>query len=82
MVGDDDDERLYHFGIGRGSKMTWVRYADLGTSDHHHCEVCWAKFTELEGNYQREGYATLDGGRWLCRDCFDEVKDHFELQER
>jgi len=82
VVRDDDDDRLYHFGIARGSAMTWARYADLGTSDHHHCEICWAKFSALHADYQQEGYATLDGRRWLCRDCFDEVKDHFALEGR
>jgi hypothetical protein len=44
--------------------------------------MCWATFTALEGNYQREGHTTLDGSRWLCPDCFEEVRDHFELQQR
>ncbi len=49
VIRDDDDERLYHFGIGRGSKVTWAHYSEVGTSDHHHCELCWAKFTAHEG---------------------------------
>jgi ketosteroid isomerase-like protein len=79
VVRDDDDDRLYHFSIARGSAMRWARYADLGNSDHDHCELCWTKFPALTDDGRDEGYATADGNHWLCPDCFDEVKDHFAL---
>ena len=78
-VKEDDDERLYHFGIDKGAKMTWATYVEHGTWDHDHCEMCWATFSTSTKD-QQEGYATLDRYRWLCPDCFDEVKDHFRLR--
>ena len=82
VVRDDNDERLYHFMIDRGSQMTWARYADLGTSDHDHCELCWQSLCAVANGDRQEGYTTLDGAHWLCPDCFDEVRHHFALHER
>jgi hypothetical protein len=79
IVQDDNDERLYHFGIEKGAEMMWASYAVRGTWDHDHCEMCWATFS-TSPKEQREGYATLDRDHWLCPDCFDEVKDHFQLK--
>lgn len=80
VVRDDEDGRLYHFGIRTGSRMAWTRYSIPG--GHVHCELCWTAFAAHGYNHPKvshEGYATLDGSRWLCRDCFDEVRDHFDL---
>lgn len=82
VVRDDADARLSPFNIQPGSALTWANYADLGRSDHDHCELCWQKFCAFEDEDEHVGYATLDGRHWLCADCFDEVRDHFRLWER
>jgi hypothetical protein len=50
--------------------------------DHDHCSACWAKFAEFDGpEIQHEGYATRDGYKfgagyeWVCRECFNDLKD-------
>jgi hypothetical protein len=52
------------------------------SSDHDHCAACWAKFAEFDGpDIQHEGYATCEdykhGARydWVCRDCFEDLKE-------
>jgi hypothetical protein len=41
---------------------------DNSAWDHEHCELCWAKISEVEGS-QPEGYT--DGKEWLCVNCYD-----------
>lgn len=80
VVHADDDERLYHCGVQHEEPFRWARYRDLADPQGHaHCEICWATFADY-GDYQREGWGSLDGNRWLCADCFDEIRDHFTLR--
>ena len=55
-----------------GVELTFRRYAPAHVAnDHDHCEFCFAKF--MVGDYLEvlhEGYATLDGERWVCEPCF------------
>ena len=37
--------------------------------DHEHCELCWAKISQLPGS-SPEGYT--DGNHWICLDCFNQ----------
>jgi hypothetical protein len=48
--------------------------------DHDHCEFCWAKFSESEGDLN-EGYVTEDGYRWICPRCFNDFKEQFQWRE-
>lgn len=83
VIRDDADDRLYHCNIERGSSVRRGAYSELGSSDHDHCELCWAKFmADAWPGVRLEGYAVEAGRFWLCRDCYDEVKDHLALTER
>jgi hypothetical protein len=44
--------------------------------DHDHCEACTAKFME-SGTHRNayRGLATADNYRWVCVDCFRDLKD-------
>jgi len=56
------------------------RYSD--TWDHDHCEACWAKFTEYASpETLTEGYATTDNYRWICPQCFQDLKDEMEWKQ-
>ena len=82
-IGDDEDDRLYHCSIERGSSVRYRPYSELGSSDHDHCELCWAKFmADARPGVRLEGYAVDAGRFWLCPDCYDEVKEHPALTER
>ena len=48
--------------------------------DHDHCEFCMAKFSVLIPDCLTEGWATEDDYRWICKDCFEDFKDHFKWQ--
>jgi hypothetical protein len=56
------------------------RYARWSeTWNHDHREGCWAKFAEFDGpNIQHEGYATRNSYHWVCRECFEDLKDNLE----
>jgi hypothetical protein len=78
-------------GLGSGvtvwriDNAKWTRDATLEfrkysrpseTWDHDHCAACWAKFMELPApDVLDQGYVTTDGDRWICPNCFQELKD-------
>jgi len=43
--------------------------------DHDHCEACTKKFSETIPGALREGYATSDNYRWICSECFNDLKE-------
>jgi hypothetical protein len=51
--------------------------------DHDHCELCWAKITDLPGlDAKHFGEAYTDGGdQWLCQPCFERVIRRGEAPE-
>jgi hypothetical protein len=67
----------------RGVRLKLRRYNRRSENwDHDHCSACWAKFAEFNGpEIQHEGYATWHdyglgaGYEWVCRKCFDDLKD-------
>ena len=80
MVEKDD------WRLGRGQekflkgrklvKISYFRFSE--TWDHEHCEFCWAKFSECEGDLH-EGYVTADDREsWICAECFDDFKEMFQ----
>jgi hypothetical protein len=66
----------------RGAILHFQKYSRPSeTWDHDHCEGCWAKFMESTGaGTLTEGYVTGDGKRWVCGDCFRDLKDVMEWQ--
>lgn len=52
-----------------------------GSWDHEHCALCWEKISQYEGD-QHEGYVTADGLRWVCEDCFLELRMRFQWREQ
>jgi SRSO17 transposase len=52
----------------------YARYSEQW--DHDHCEACTATFIESgPAGTLTEGYATADNYRWICSDCFRDLKD-------
>ena len=47
-------------------------------NDHEHCEFCWMKFSEYEGDL-REGCVTTANGQeyWICPKCCKDFKRLF-----
>ncbi len=83
---DESDWRLhpgdeqYYSGLTLFRRRFRAKY----TSDHDHCEFCWAKFME-EGDpphpedqhvMVHEGYATEDS-IWICDQCFSDFYERF-----
>ena len=51
--------------------------------DHDHCEGCWAKFMESGGpDIFTEGYVTEDNHRWICQQCFHDLRDVMDWKLR
>jgi len=55
------------------TRKTYVRYSEEW--DHDHCEACTKTFSETIPGALREGYATSDNYRWICPDCFNDLKE-------
>jgi len=66
----------------QGVALVWQRYSPASPdNDHDHCEFCWTKFMESgPPDTLREGYATPDKRRWICKACFDDFADQFNWQ--
>jgi hypothetical protein len=65
----------------KGITLRYQRYKRWSEEwDHDHCAACWAKFAEFDG-CQHAGYATCEDYNfgacydWVCRNCFDELKE-------
>ena len=48
------------------------------TTDHDHCEFCSDKFSSIIPDCLTEGYTTTDGYHWICQNCFNDFKNHFQ----
>lgn len=48
----------------------------FNNTDHHHCELCWAKFSNNSDDL-REGYYDSISKSVICPDCYHEFKDLF-----
>jgi hypothetical protein len=63
-----------------GVSLRYRRYTPASPDDDHdHCEFCWNKFMVDGANETLgEGYATMDGSRWICKPCFDDFVSKFQ----
>ena len=63
-----------------GVPLCWRTYEGSESSDHDHCEFCFAKFAEADviAEALHAGYATLDRYRWICQQCFVDFRQRFE----
>lgn len=74
------DWRIDNAKHTRGAVLQFRKYARYSeTWDHDHCAGCWAKFMEPGGpDALTEGYVTEDNYRWICPECFRDLKDLME----
>lgn len=56
---------MMYQGFLLGARFRRSVFSAHGGSDHEHCAMCGAKFSERPGDL-REGYVTLNGGHWVC----------------
>lgn len=65
----------------KGATLTRRRYRRHSTnpsSDHDHCDFCWAKFmVEDLPDVLHEGYSTEDEYYWVCPACYQDFKGAF-----
>ena len=62
-----------------GVTLVFKKYTTYSESwNHDHCEFCMAKFSVLIPNCLTEGYNTEDNYRWICKECFEDFKEHFK----
>ena len=79
MPTQDDWRRQGQERYLEGVELSWKRYTKYREEwDHDHCEFCGAKFMESgDQDIQKEGYATEDNYRWICKQCFDDFREEF-----
>jgi hypothetical protein len=83
MASADKQWRIDNASRLRGLRLQFRRYTRWSENwDHDHCAACRAKFAEFDGpDIQREGFATCDDYskgalyEWVCRTCFDDLRD-------
>ncbi len=61
----------------RGAVLQFKKYTRHSEKwEHDHCEGCWAKFMESSApDVLTEGYVTEDNYRWICAECYRDLKD-------
>ncbi len=47
---------------------------------HDHCELCWARFSDLHRDIH-SGYYEKESKSWICNDCYAKLKDIFGWTE-
>jgi len=50
---------------------------DFAPSDHDHCELCWNRFSNAEGD-ETAGYFEEESKSWICESCFSDLSALFE----
>ena len=71
-----DDWRIENARHTKGAMLAFKKYTRYSESwDHDHCEGCWATFMESGSDVLSVGYATADNYRWICSNCFHDLKD-------
>jgi len=71
------DWRIDNAKWTRGAVFKFKKYTRPSEEwDHDHCEACWATFMESGSpDVLTEGYATEDDYRWVCPQCFSDLKE-------
>ncbi len=64
-----------------GKKLYFIRFQKHSEEwNHEHCDFCWAKFSDFEGDLH-EGYCTGPDNKgseyWICPECYNDFKDRF-----
>ena len=83
MTIEKDDWRL-EFGKEPTfySKFKWSRKKWARTRpnwDHDHCEFCWQKISDIDGeNIQHEGWTNDEDTYWVCKSCFEDFKEMYQ----
>ena len=61
------------------AKLVKIRFKQSGEYDHDHCDFCWDKFSEQEGDLHI-AYSTLDAAHLICETCYDDFKELFSWE--
>ena len=64
-------------GFLLGARFRRSVFSAHGGSDHEHCAMCGAKFSERPGDL-REGYVTLNGEHWVCAECLRDYGQEYK----
>lgn len=74
------DWRIDNAKWARGAVLRLATYSKPSEDwDHDHCEGCWTKFMESDApDTLTEGYVTEDNRRWICAQCFRDLKEEMD----
>ena len=60
----------------QGKMVIYEKFKPVGDWDHEHCEFCWEKISEYEGD-EHCGYHVLESDAWICESCFNDFREKF-----
>lgn len=60
-----------------GKRLFSREFKQSKTSDHEHCNMCGAKFSE-NSNDLHYGFSTEDQIGWVCPECFEYYKNEYK----
>ena len=64
----------------KGRKLLKIPFQRSEMSDHYHCDFCWAKFSDSDGDLH-EGYVTAgERNNWICPECFADFREMFQWE--
>ena len=43
---------------------------------HAHCELCWARFGNYEGDL-KQGFYECESQSWICEECYSIFQEYF-----
>ena len=85
MVREDDWRLQGQERYLQGATLRWKSWWTADPAwDHDHCEFCWHDIgsPELAERSSKptytQGFVSDDDYRWICRDCFHDMRERFE----
>ncbi|MBK23235.1 MAG: hypothetical protein CME70_04440 [Halobacteriovorax sp.] len=76
----DDDWRIGPQSIDFNNlKLYFRQYSPQVGDDHDHCDFCGEKFSIIIEEALKEGYVTENGYPWVCKQCYEDFKERFNL---
>jgi hypothetical protein len=74
------DWRIDNAKHTRGAALHFQKYTHYSEDwDHDHFEACWAMFMEVpSAEILTGGYTTEDNYRWICPQCFQDLKEEMQ----
>jgi len=91
LVQDDDWRLKYYNGELNNCCFKHQKYSEyqpekITKYSHEHCYFCWQRIgiRAVPGEIDADGWVTIDcpHTEWLCNECFHDLKNKLNFQEK